>query len=283
MKYRSETRTRSRDKTIDGRTHKVDEQYKVQVPVPPKDRDAQALKAVTLLAVFIVTGAIVWSTVAIGSLLGLAFHPIISYAIACVFDATWIGLMTLEWIARYDPERASLPRNMGWVALALSMALITAHGAVSGFLWVGVAGAAVSLVAKSFWHVVMKTTEARLDTATAQWVASERSEVDGQRALVSVHRQLERSRAQAREEAEALSGQPELLELRWSAEGVTHERLKEVAQNEVSAAQSTRAQRIERLTELLSAQPDLTGPEVAQLMSVSEATAKRDLKEVRSR
>src|SRR5438445_12346048 len=126
MKYITELRTRVRDKTIDGKTHQVDEQYKVQVSVAPPDRDAQALTAVTALAVFIVTGAIVWSTVAIGGLLSMAFHPVISYAIACVFDATWIGLMTLEWIARYDPERASLPRRAGWGALALSMALIAA-------------------------------------------------------------------------------------------------------------------------------------------------------------
>ncbi|MFD5078044.1 hypothetical protein [Streptomyces sp. NPDC058371] len=244
MKYTTERRTRTRPKTIDGTTHQVDEQYTVRVPVAPPDRDAQALAAVTGLAVLIVTGAIVWSTVAIGGLLSAAFNPAISYGIACVFDATWIGLMTLEWIARYDSQRASLPRRMGWAALALSMALIAAHGAVGGFLWIGIAGAAVSLVAKSFWAVVMRTTEARLDTATAQWVAAERSETDGERALVAVRRQLERSKAKAREEAEALSSGGSVTEIEWrtpATGGLTADRLQaevEDAAERIRTAQS---------------------------------------------
>ncbi|MEV7342906.1 protein transporter Sec31 [Streptomyces sp. NPDC093544] len=244
MKIRSAHRTRTVPKTIDGRTHQVDETYTVELPVPPPDRDAQALKAVTGLAVLIVTGAIVWSTVAIGGLLSMAFNPAISYGIACVFDATWIGLMTLEWIARYDSQRASLPRRMGWAALVLSMALIAAHGAVGDFLWIGIAGAAVSLVAKSFWAVVMRTTEARLDPATAQWVAAERSEVDGQRALVAVRRQLERSKAKARDEAEALSSGGSVTEIEWrtpATEGLTEDRIRtevEQAAERIRTAQS---------------------------------------------
>ncbi|WP_030674877.1 hypothetical protein [Streptomyces cellulosae] len=229
MKVRSAHRTRTVPKTIDGKTHQVDETYTVELPVPPADRDAQALAAVTGLAVLIVTGAIVWSTVAIGGLLSMAFNPAVSYGIACVFDATWIGLMALEWIARYDPERASLPRRMGWGALALSMALIAAHGAVSGFLWVGIGGAAVSLSAKSFWHVVMKTTGPRLDPGTAQWVAAERSEVDGQRALVAARRQLERSKAKSRDESAALGSAGSVTDLEWATpatEGLTADRLR---------------------------------------------------------
>jgi hypothetical protein len=286
MRYRSETRTHSSPKTIDGITHQVDQKVTVQVPVAPPDRDAQALACVTALAVVIVTGAIVWSTVAIGGLLSLAFNPVISYGIAAVFDAAWIGLLTLEWIARYDASRASLPRRAGWAALALSMALIAAHGAVNGLLWVGIAGAAVSLVAKGFWHVVMRTTEARLDDASAQWVAQERSSVDAQRAMVAHRRQLQRLSAQARDEAEALSGSAaELTELAWSTHdhgGLTKDRLMSAVKDEVSSAQKVRAQRLNKLSELIRDEPELTPAQAAQLTGVSLATAKRDLSAVRS-
>ncbi|WP_052424904.1 hypothetical protein [Streptomyces fulvoviolaceus] len=297
MKFRTENRTRSAPKTIDGVTHLVDEVHKVQVGIPPKDRDAQAVKAVTALAVFILTGAIVWSTVAIGALLSTAFNPVISYGIAAVFDAAWIGCLTLEWIARYDSERSALPRWAGWGALVLSMTLIAAHGSLSGNLWIGIAGAGVSLVAKGFWAIMMRTTEARLDPATAGWVRAERSVVDGQRAMVAVQRQLQRSRALAMDEAQALSGSGELTGVTWGTDdrgGLTPERLSEALREEITTASAPeptesgsersspeRSERHERLRELLVDQPNLTGPQAAQLLKVSPATAKRDLSAVR--
>lgn len=168
------------------------------------DRDAQALTAVTALAVLIVAGAVVWSAVAIGGLLALAFPVWISYGIAAVFDLMWIGLMILEWTTRYDTERVALPRRAGWAALVLSMTLITAHGAAHGFLWVGLAGAAVSLLAKSYWHIVMKTTGARLAPEAAKSVKERRDAVHADLALIAVSRQLTRLTAKADAEKTAL-------------------------------------------------------------------------------
>lgn len=234
MKTRSETRTRAVPKTIDGKTHQVQETYRVEIPVPPADRDAQALKAVTALAALIVLGAVVWSTVAIGGLLAMTSPVWVAYMIAFVFDATWIGCLTLEWINRYDSERARTPRKAGWAALALSMALIAAHGAVGGHLGVGLAGAAVSLVAKGFWAVVMKATGAELDPASAQWAAAERAEVNAEMAMVAVRRQLARTRARAAEEAAAIGSGSRVTELEWktpATDGLTPERLEAAGQD----------------------------------------------------
>ncbi|WP_052310363.1 hypothetical protein [Streptomyces viridochromogenes] len=113
VKTRTEQRTRTVPKTIDGNTHQVQETYTVELPVPPADRDAQALTAVTAIAGFIVLGAVVWSTVAIGALLAMVGPTWTAYMIAFVFDAAWIGCLVLEWINRYDPERARTPRKAG--------------------------------------------------------------------------------------------------------------------------------------------------------------------------
>ncbi|MEU8866911.1 hypothetical protein [Streptomyces umbrinus] len=229
MKVRTERRTRQVPKTIDGKTHDVQETYTVEAPVPPPDRDAQALVAVTALAALIVLGAVVWSTVAIGGLLAMTSPVWVAYLIAFVFDAAWIGCLTLEWINRYDPERARTPRRAGWAALALSMVLITAHGAVHGSLGVGLAGAAVSLVAKGFWHTVMQATGAELDPASAQWAAAERAEVHAEMATVRVRRQLARTRSRIREELSALGSGGSVTEIEWrtpAAEGLTADRLR---------------------------------------------------------
>ncbi|MFF3204553.1 protein transporter Sec31 [Streptomyces sp. NPDC002962] len=225
MRVRTETRERVVPKTIDGKTHDVTERFSVDVPVPPPDRDAQALIAVITLAAVIVAGAVVWSTVAIGGLLSMTSPPWIAYGIAAVFDAAWIGFMVLEWINRYDAVRARLPRRAGWAALCLSMTLIAAHGAVHGSLGVGLAGAAVSLVAKGFWAVVMKATGAELDPASAQWAAAERAEVHAEMATVAVRRQLARTRARIREEESALASGGSVAEVEWTTRGVPEERL----------------------------------------------------------
>ncbi|MGW2565800.1 protein transporter Sec31 [Streptomyces sp. NPDC001537] len=230
MKTRTEHRTRSVPKTIDGRTHQVQETYTLDVPVLPPDRDAQALTAVTVLAAVIVLGAVVWSTVAIGGLLALTSPLWVAYMIAFVFDAAWIGMMTLEWINRYDPVRARLPRRAGWAALCLSMGLIAAHGAAHGRLGVGLAGAAVSLVAKGFWTVVMRATGAELDPASAQWAAAERAEVHAELATVAVRRQLARIRSRMTDELSALDGSADrITAFEWrtpATDGLTEERLR---------------------------------------------------------
>lgn len=204
VKFRTETRIRRVEKVVDGKVHEVDQKYKVEVPVPPRDLDATVLRAVTVGTCLVVAGAVAWSTVSIGDLLSQAAPTWVSYLVAAVFDLAWIGCLAVEWLARFDQRRARLPKVAGWVALAVSMAAIFTHGALAGSMWVGVFGALVSAIAKGMWFVVMRHQTCELDDETRQWVEAERSEVNGQRALAAITRQLNRTRAATADELAAL-------------------------------------------------------------------------------
>src|SRR3972149_3770615 len=132
MKYRTEERTRMVPETRDGRTHMIPQPYKVDLPVALRDWDAIALTAVHTAAALAVAGAVTWSTVAIGDLLSGVAPVWTSYLVAGVFDLAWITCMVLEWLSRYDQDRARLPVVCGWLALALSVTLIVVHGARYG-------------------------------------------------------------------------------------------------------------------------------------------------------
>lgn len=276
MKTRTETKTRTVQRMIAGRMRTKEESYTEDVPVIPKDRDAQVVAAIVSLAVIIVAGAIVWSTVAIGGLLSVAFPVWISFGIAAVFDAAWIGCLALEWLLRYDAERVSMPRRAGWGALALSMTLIAAHGYEEHALFVGIAGAFVSLVAKGFWHLVMKSTGAELDPESAEEVRYRRADAHAELALIGSARQLNRLKAQAHDELAALSYEKGDPAQAHSADQVIE------PVDQLSSAQGRKAQRMAQLSELLSHEPELTPAQVMDKLGVSLATAKRDLKEARS-
>ncbi|AZQ32638.1 protein transporter Sec31 [Streptomyces cyaneochromogenes] len=274
MQTRTETRTRTVPKTIDGKTHQVQETYTVELPVPPPDRKAQVKQAVTAFAALIVLAAVVWSALAIGGLLSMAFTPWAAYMIAAVFDGAWVCCLALEWVHQYNPQRARAPRRAGWAALVLSMGLIAAHGAVEFSLWVGIAGAAVSLLAKGLWHIVMTTNGARLDSATQQWADAERAEAEGRLATVDIRRELQRQEARIREESAALEGSGSVSALEWrtpATDGLTEDRLRaevEDTAERIRIAQSGE-QVAQRLTSaepepLSPAEPRLSRPEPAQ-------------------
>jgi len=211
MRYRKEERTRWVPKTINGKTHNVEEKYTEDVPQLPRDMDASIIKVVTRAVCVVIVGAITWSTVSIGALLSEAAPAWAAYLVAGVFDLAWVVCMAVEWLARFDPQRAKTPKVAGWVALAVSMSAIFAHGWMAASWVVGATGALVSALAKGLWFVVMKFHAVELDPSTKAWVEAERSEVNGQRALFAVQRQLNRSRqAMADEEVALRFGRPTL-------------------------------------------------------------------------
>lgn len=194
--------TRTDTVTLDGRSH----DYTVKVRVP-SDRDAQLLRAVYAACSLVVAGALVWSTVSIGALLSFAAPAWASYMVAGAFDLGWVVAMALEYLSRHDRLRAAAPRNAGWLALAVSMSLITLHGVVQGgraSLAAGIAGSLVALVSKTMWHLAMKHSAVRLDAPTAAWLRGERNALGAQTALTDIHRQLNRSRAAIEAERAAL-------------------------------------------------------------------------------
>ncbi|MGW1662918.1 protein transporter Sec31 [Streptomyces microflavus] len=204
---RTVERSRLVPHTIDGTTHLVLDRYKVDIPQPPRDWDRIVLTGVTAAAAVIGVASVVWSTASIGSLLDLVVPlTAAAYAAAVVFDLVWLSCMALEWLARYDQERATLPRRAGYVALGIAMAAVGAHGWISGDAAIGFIAAAVSGLAKILWTVVLRHHAKPLDAFTQQWVDAERAKAGGRLAMVAVRRELTRAEQAVAAERAAISG-----------------------------------------------------------------------------
>lgn len=204
MKTRSDTRTRTVPHTIDGITHHVTETYTVEIPVPPRDWDRTVLAAVTVGAALAVAVSVVWSTAAIGDLLARTVPAGPAYGAAVAFDAAWILCMGVEWLARYDPDRARLPRWAGHVALLIAMAAVAAHGWLEDGRTAGFVGAAVSALAKGAWTVVLAHQAPPLDDRTRQWAQQELAAAGAELGLLPVRRRVARARGLLAAEAAAL-------------------------------------------------------------------------------
>lgn len=156
-------------RTITENVHGVDVAYTIDDPNPaprlPFNLDSMLRRALFTLAVTMTIGAIVWGTVAIGSMLSLLAPPWAAYLVAGVFDAGWAACLIAEWILRYDSTRSAAPRNAGIAMLVVSMAAIIVHGALAGsWGWiVGIVGALVSAAAKGVWAIGMHTIRIKLD------------------------------------------------------------------------------------------------------------------------
>ncbi|MER6515118.1 hypothetical protein ABT158_50540, partial [Nonomuraea sp. NPDC001636] len=144
MRTRTIVETRKVPHTIDGKTVLVDDEYTVHVPLPPRDWDQIVRSGVTAVAGGIAAASIIWTTSSIGALFDRATNPAAAYAAAAVFDLAWIACMALEWLARFDPDRATLPRLAGWGALLIAMVAVVVEGDATGQLQAGLVGATVS-------------------------------------------------------------------------------------------------------------------------------------------
>lgn len=209
MKTRPAQRTRLVPHTVNGKTEMVLDRYTVDQPVPPRDWDRTILTAVTAAAGLLVAVTVVWSTASIGDLLSRVTIAPAAYAAAIAFDLAWILCMAVEWLARYDPPRARLPRNMGHGALLVAMVAVGAHGWLAGQAAIGVIGAVVSGIVKTLWTVVLRHHAKPLDDKTQQWVDKQRAEAGGELAMVAINRELTRARGLVAAEEEALRIDPD--------------------------------------------------------------------------
>ncbi|MFF7870504.1 hypothetical protein ACFZCT_29095 [Streptomyces qaidamensis] len=118
--------------------------------------------------------------------------------------------MDVEWLLRYDPERAQIARRADRWAFAVSMGAVFAHGYLIADTWViGAVGAAVSALAKGGWSMAMRVHARPLDARTQQWVTARRAKVDGQLAMIPIRRELQRGQALVDAERRSLGGTPE--------------------------------------------------------------------------
>jgi hypothetical protein len=154
-------------RTITETVHGVDVAYDVPDTTPvirlPFNLDATLRRALFTLAIVMTLGAIVWGTVAIGSMLTLLAPPWAAYLVAGVFDAGWAACLIAEWLLRYDSTRARIPVIAGLVLLAVSVAAIVIHGVRADAILVGIVGALVSAAAKGVWAIGMHTIRIKLD------------------------------------------------------------------------------------------------------------------------
>lgn len=204
MKTRTVPRSRLVPHTVDGKTEMVEAHYDEEVPAPPRDLDHTVLNAVTAAAALLVTVSIIWSTTSIGDLLDRTAPAVPAYAAAGAFDLAWVLCLALEWLSRYDADRAGIYRRAGHGALVVAMAAVATHGVIEEQVAVGVLAAVISLLAKSGWTLVMRQHAKPLDPLTAQWVGKQRAKASAQLAMVPVRRQLARMQAAVDAETAAL-------------------------------------------------------------------------------
>ncbi|MFE4408364.1 hypothetical protein [Streptomyces sp. NPDC056821] len=207
MKFKEEIRRRLVDHTVDGVTHQIAQPYKVRVPVLPADWDARAMKAVATLVLVLTGIAIAWSTVSIGQL--LQGGP--GYAAAALFDISWLSVLLLEWMARFDPSKRKFARVLGFILVGITAAAIFWHGMLAGSVALAVVGAMVSIIAKALWMAVFKHVDRELSAEDRQWVAAEMSKANAQIAIAGVRRQA--ATAEVRARLELLAAEKALGEL----------------------------------------------------------------------
>lgn len=196
MKTRTTTRYREVEHVEGGVPRIIEEPYTVEVPVAPHDWDRIVFNGAMTAAVGFTAVSIGWSAVSAGALLATTAPDWIAYPAAFAYDAAWITCMALEWLSRYDDERATVPRRLGYVALLVAMAAICTHGVLTAGVAEGVAGAVISLIAKGLWALVLRHTSQALPYRTREWLRVSRAEMGAQLALASQQRQLTRVQAQ---------------------------------------------------------------------------------------
>lgn len=204
MKTRPITRERLVPHTLDGKTRMVPEDYTVDLPVPPRDWDQIGINIVTGIVAVALLGCMGFSTASIGDLLSRVTVAPAAYGAAALFDLVWIGCSIIEWLGRYTPNRARKARVGGYVALAVAMGAVAAHGWLAGNAATGLVGAAVSGLAKGLWAVALDYQAAPLSKRDAAFFDQELSEAAIELARVPVRRRVNRARALARAEQLAL-------------------------------------------------------------------------------
>ncbi|WP_225850656.1 hypothetical protein [Streptomyces sp. HPF1205] len=135
--------------------------------------------------------SLAWTTAGIGALLVPVAPTLIAYGAAAIFDTAWLACQVVEWLERYDPERAKGAHMSGWFALLLAVAAIVTHGLTSGNAVAGAVGAAVSLIAKGLWVIVLRHYAVPLGPRVTGWLLQRRRELAAQRALAAALRRLD--------------------------------------------------------------------------------------------
>lgn len=276
MKFTTRTRTRMAEHVRHGRTVTVPEKYSEQVPKAPLNLDLIVRRGLFVVALAVTVGAIVWGTVAIGSMLALLAPSWAAYLVAGVFDLGWAGCLAAEWLARYDDSRARVPRFAGLVALAISMGAIVAHGSLTGSLVVGIVGALVSFSAKGLWFTALATVRVKLDAADQAYLELIRRETGTRLALALSERDRAVSDARTAELRLSLTQEVEPKRL------IPTQRTESPQVSPVESETQPVSPEVETLVSRLKDGESLSATRAGELLGVSKATGGRRLAEARA-
>ncbi|MFI2434703.1 hypothetical protein [Streptomyces sp. NPDC018693] len=171
VRYRTETRTRQVPSQVFGDEVMDEEEYKVDVPIPPRNWDAALMRFLMTVAIGSTAVAVVWSTASISRLLGLVVTTTaIAVAAASLFELLWIVCLVAEWLLRGQPDRAKPMKKAGWFAVVFVVAAVVVEGIHEDQVAAGIVGGAVSLMAKGAWWVVFRVRQVKLRRALAMWL-----------------------------------------------------------------------------------------------------------------
>ncbi|MEU9033806.1 hypothetical protein AB0D45_02660 [Streptomyces sp. NPDC048352] len=169
-RYCEVTRYRTETTTINGISATEEVPYTTWEPVPPRDWDGMVIRGVTAGAVGVTLLATTSTAAAIGGLLDKTVPAPVAYAAAVVFTVPWLACQGVEYVLRREPDRARKARIAGWVLLIISMATVVAYGVDKGEPIAGAAGAAVDLMSKGMWVLVLSLHAVPLSRGVANWL-----------------------------------------------------------------------------------------------------------------
>ena len=208
MKFKTVLRDITTDVTINGRTSTVPDTVEERVPVAPRMWGDVIRRACVGTAIAFTACSVIWGMVAAAGLLSKAAPVWVAFLAAAVFDGAWVLALALQWDARLDPRRAAVPRKFGIFAVVVSMAVITTHGVVFSSWTVGIVGAAVTLVAKTAWEMVLHHFSPKLSTPVRGWIADQTAQAQARLAVVTTEMQVARADQTVRDYRTALGLDP---------------------------------------------------------------------------
>ncbi len=195
MKLKTITKRVAGTYTRDGVTVPVTRTEESHIPELPVDWQKVALRTAVGIVLTLTLITVVWSTHAIGRLLGGG----IGYTAAIIFDLGWAMALLMEYLARYDRRKRVFPERLGWALLVITMVAIAADSVVHGSIkdpatWAtAIIGALISLISKLLWIGVMRHVNAELSADDEAWVADQLSAAQAKAAVAQMRRQAART------------------------------------------------------------------------------------------
>ncbi|MYR55974.1 hypothetical protein GTY54_49405 [Streptomyces sp. SID625] len=186
VRYRTETRTRQVPGQVFGDEVIEEEEYTVDVPLPPRNWDRIWMRLLLAIALGLTAVTIVWSTSSISKLLRLiGTEKELAVAAGASFELAWIVCLIAEELLRGQPARVLVMKKAGWGAVWFVVAAVVAQGIHAHEVVAGIFGGLVSLMAKGVWWVVQWVRQPTLRPRLARWLQGKLEDTAAAEALLA--------------------------------------------------------------------------------------------------